>query len=120
MPQTIRKILRHVVVVVGVGAGLAALDGDAAVRICAELVCGEIQMQEIISEEKTVRCVSRGTEAAREDLVRIRSVERKFGLKHLGIRAGLLALASSGCRIMQPSQITHHEVGDLTQSVRKR
>ena len=31
--QHIRKALRHVTAVVGVGAGLAAIDGDPAVRI---------------------------------------------------------------------------------------
>ena len=38
--QPIRKVLRHVAAVVGVGGGLAAFDGDAAVRIRAGNVCG--------------------------------------------------------------------------------
>ena len=40
--QPVRKILRHVAVVVGAGTGLAPLDGDAAVRLCAGHVRGEI------------------------------------------------------------------------------
>ena len=47
---TRRVLLRHVAAVVGVGAGLAALDGDAAVRIRAEHVCGEVQIEERIPE----------------------------------------------------------------------
>ena len=60
MRQPIRKVLRHVAAVVEVGAGLAAVDGDAAVRIGAGHVCGEIQIEEHIPERGTVRCVARG------------------------------------------------------------
>ena len=59
--QPIRKILRHVAAVVGVGAGLAVLNGDAAVYICAGYVCGEIGMGECIPEGGAVPCVARGT-----------------------------------------------------------
>ena len=44
----------------GVGSGLAALDGDAAVRIRAGHVCGEVQIEELVPERGTVRCVTRG------------------------------------------------------------
>ena len=65
-----------------------------------------------------VRCVARGTRADRDDLVRARP--RNFGLEHRGIRAaGLRALANGGGRNIPPSPFTHHEAGDLTQSVRK-
>ena len=46
--QPVRKILGHVAVVVGVGAGLVALDGDSAVRIGDGHVCGEIQIEELV------------------------------------------------------------------------
>ena len=93
----------------GVGAGLPALHGDKAVRVCAGHVCGEIQIEEFIPEGESVRCIARGTGADRESLVRARPIERKFGLEHLGIRAGLCALANGGGRIIQPNPITHNE-----------
>ena len=50
--QPIEKILRNVAAVVGVGAGLAALDGDTAVRVCAGHVRGEVQIEKCIPEGK--------------------------------------------------------------------
>ena len=61
--QPIRKVLRHVATVVGVGARLAALDGDAAVRIRARHVCREVEIEEPIPARGIVRCVARGTGA---------------------------------------------------------
>ena len=72
--QPIRKVLRHVVAVVAVGAGLAALDGDAAVGIRAGHVCGEVQIKELIPERGTVRCVARGAGADGKDLVGARRI----------------------------------------------
>ena len=43
--------------VVGVDAGLAAFDGDAAMRTRAGHVCGEVQKEEFIPRGGTVRCV---------------------------------------------------------------
>ena len=108
--QPIRKILtnRHVDAVVGVGAGLAALDGDAAVRICAGHVCGEVQIEEAISERGTFRCDARGAGADGKDLAGARPIYREFGLEHLCIRAGFRTLANSGGQIIQPSPITHN------------
>ena len=103
--QPIRKILRPVAAVMGVGAGLAALDGDTAVRICAGRVCGAIQIEEFTPEGGTVRCVARGTGADREDHVRARPIERKFGLEHLGIRAGLRPLANIESRLHSQAQL---------------
>ena len=56
--QPIRKVLKHVAEVVGVDAGLTALDGDAAVRIHAGHLCGKVQIEELIPERGTVRCVA--------------------------------------------------------------
>ena len=53
----------------GVGAGLAALDGDAAVRIRAGNVCGEVQIEEFASQGGAVQCVARGAGADSKDLV---------------------------------------------------
>ena len=89
MRQPIRKTLRRVAAVVVVGAGLAALDGDTAVRICGGYVCGEVQKEEFISQGGTVRCVARGAGADRKDFVRARPIEREFSLEHLLIRAAL-------------------------------
>ena len=72
--QPIRKILGHVVAVVGVGAGLTALDGDAAVRIRAGHVCGEFQIEKFFPERGTVRCVARGAGADGKDLVEARPI----------------------------------------------
>ena len=58
-----------------VGAGIAALDGDTVVYICAGHVCGEILIEEFIPEGGIVRCVARGKGADREDLVRTRPIE---------------------------------------------
>ena len=66
--QPIRKILRHIAAVVGVGAGLAALDGDAAVSICAGNVCGEVQIEEFNHEQGPVWCVAREAGADRKYL----------------------------------------------------
>ena len=41
--QPIRKILRHIAAVVGGGAGLEALDGDAAVRIRTGMSVGRFK-----------------------------------------------------------------------------
>ena len=69
--------------VVGIGAGLAALDGDAAVSICAGHVCLEVQLGEVIPQGVTVRCVARGAGADRKDLLRPRPIDREFSLGHL-------------------------------------
>ena len=53
--QPIRKVLGHVFAVVGVGAGLAALDGDAAVRICTGHISGGDHIEESIPEGGTFR-----------------------------------------------------------------
>ena len=58
----------------GVGAGLAALDGDAAVRIRAGHVCGEVQIEELTPERGTVRCVARGAAADGKDLAWARPI----------------------------------------------
>ena len=78
----------------GIGAGLAALDGDAAVRIRAGHVCGEVQMEEYIPQGGTVRCVARGAGADGEDLLGPRPTEREYGLEHICIRAGFRDLAN--------------------------
>ena len=72
--QPIPKVLRHVAAVVGVGPGLAALDGDAVVRISAGHACGKVNIQELIPERGTVRCVAKGAGADGKDLVRARPV----------------------------------------------
>ena len=113
--QPIRKVVGLVGAVLGVSTGLAALDGDAAVRVFAGNARGETQIEEFIPEGGTVHVVARATGVDRENLLRARPIERKFGLEHLGIRTGLRALAVSHSQ----AQITHHEVGDLTQTVRK-
>ena len=117
--QPIQEVLRHVAAVVGVGAGLAALDGGTAVRICAGHVCGEVQIEEFIPQGGGVRCVARGAGADRKDLVGPRPLKREFSLEHVCIPVGLRVLANSGGRITQPNSITHIEVGDLAQGVRK-
>ena len=63
------KVLRHVAAVVEVGAGLAAPDGDAAMRIRARYVCGEVQIEELIPPGATIRCVARGAGVDGKDLV---------------------------------------------------
>lgn len=83
--------------------------------ICAGHALREIQTEEFIPEGETVRCAAIGASGDLKDLVWARPIERKFGLEHLGIRTGLRALAVSHSQ----AQITHHEVGDLTQTVRK-
>ena len=45
--------------------------------------------------------------------MRARPIERKCILAHLGIRAGLRALANSGTGTVQSSSVAHHEVGGL-------
>ena len=47
-----------------------------------------------------------------KNLVRARPIEEKFGLTHLRIRAGLLHSTNSVGRVIQPSPITHNEVGE--------
>ena len=103
--QPIRKVLRHVAEVVGVGAGLASLAGDAVVRICAGHVCWAVQIEDFIPERGTVRCVARGAGGDCKDLVGPRLIERDFGFDHLCIRAGFRVLANNGSRIIQPSTI---------------
>ena len=58
----------------GVGAGLAALNGDAVVRNRAGHVCGEVQIEELIPERGIVRCVATGAGADRKDLVGVRPI----------------------------------------------
>ena len=58
----------------GVGAGLAALDGNAAVRIRARYVCGEVQIEELVPKRGTVRCAARGAGADGKDLVGARPI----------------------------------------------
>ena len=67
-------MLRHVAAVVGVGAGLAALDEDTAVRIRAGHVCREVQIEELIPERETVRRVARGAGADGKDLLGARPI----------------------------------------------
>ena len=66
--QLIRKVLRHVAAVVGVGAGLAALNGDGAVRIRARHVGGEVQIEELIPERGTIGCAAKGAGTDGKDL----------------------------------------------------
>ena len=86
--------------------------------ICAGHALREIQTEEFIPEGGTVRCAAIGASGDLKDLVWARPIERKFGLKHLRICAGLRASANSRGRTIQPSPIIHHEVGNLAQSVR--
>ena len=81
--QPIRKVLRHVAAIVGVGAGLAALDGDAAVSIRAGHVCGEVRVEEFIPERGTVRCVTKGAGADGKDLVGLRPISANLVLTPL-------------------------------------
>ena len=60
---------KHVTVVVGVGAGLVALIGDTAALICVGYVCREFQIEAVIPQSGTVRCVARRAEADRKDLI---------------------------------------------------
>ena len=47
--QLIRNVLEYVAAVVGVSAGLTALDRDAAVRIRAGHVCGAFHVEVLIT-----------------------------------------------------------------------
>ena len=67
--------------VAGVGAGLAALAGDAAVRVRAGLFCGEVQIEGLVPERGTVRCVARGAGADGKNLVGARPIWREIGLE---------------------------------------
>ena len=49
------QVLRPVAAVVGVGAGLEALDGDAVACIRAGHVSGEVQVEELIFERGMYR-----------------------------------------------------------------
>ena len=88
-------------------------------RSCAGHACGDVQLEEFVPDAGAIRFVARGTGADGGDLVRAHATEHIFSLEHLRTRAGLRALANIGRRIVQPRPITHHEVGDLTQRVRK-
>lgn len=94
--QPIRKTLGHVAAVEGVGTWSAVLDDDAAVHKCDGHVRGKIEIAEVVSERETIRCVATRTGADRNHFVKTPPIERKIGLEHLRIRAGLLALANSG------------------------
>ena len=50
------------------------LDADAAVRIRAGYVCGEVQIEEFIPQGGTIQCVARGAGADGKDLVGARLI----------------------------------------------
>ena len=99
--QPIQKILGHVVTVVGVGAGLAALDGDAAVPIRAARASGEVQIEGFILQRGTVRCVARGAGA---------EFSANLVLSTFASVPAFAPWLNSGGRIIQPNPSTRNEV----------
>ena len=52
-------------------------------RIRTGHVCGEVNIQELIPERGTIRCVAKGAGADSKGLVGPRPIKREFGLDHL-------------------------------------
>lgn len=119
--QPVRETRKLPAAVVGVVTRAASLEGDVAVRICAEFVRGNNQIDKSIPEGGYVRCVAIGAGADRKHLVGAHSTERK--------RLSLSTLASvpafTPWRIVQAvlySQAQHrqhNESGSLSQNDRK-
>ena len=101
----------------GVGAGVAALDGHTPTSVRAGQVGREIQLGEVAPKRRTVRGLGGGTGTDCQDLVRARPVKREFGLECLGVGVCLHILADGRGRIVHPCPTTHSEVRCWTQRV---
>ena len=85
--QPIRKMLRQVATVVGVGAGLAlALRKRGCEHLRRACLWGGPN-RGVYPRGGTIWRVARGAGADRKDLLGARSIEREFDLEHLGTRA---------------------------------
>ena len=81
--QPRRQVFRHVIAVVGVGAGLAAFARHTPASVRTGQVRREVQIEEVIPEWRAVRGLGRGAGTNCEDIVRAVQLSASLALSTL-------------------------------------